>query len=66
MEDCFKCLLLLVDTAGIQNISAQKNNTAKPNIVRIVCEDISPFISCYGDKVVKTPNIDQFAKEGVR
>ncbi len=38
----------------------------KPNILWITCEDISPFISAYGDKVVKTPNIDQLAKEGVR
>jgi N-sulfoglucosamine sulfohydrolase len=38
----------------------------KPNIIWIVCEDISPYLSCYGNKVVKTPNIDQLAKEGVR
>jgi N-sulfoglucosamine sulfohydrolase len=37
----------------------------RPNILWITCEDISPFISAYSDKVVKTPNIDQLAKEGV-
>lgn len=46
-------------------INAQ-SNSSKPNILWITCEDISPFIACYGDKVVKTPNIDQLAKEGVR
>lgn len=38
----------------------------KPNILWITCEDISPFIGAYGDKVVKTPHIDQLAKEGIR
>ena len=38
----------------------------RPNILWITCEDISPFIGAYGDKVVNTPNIDQLAKEGIR
>ncbi|MBS1599949.1 MAG: sulfatase [Bacteroidetes bacterium] len=38
----------------------------KPNIIWIVCEDISPFVSAYGETEIKTPNIDQLAKEGVR
>ncbi len=38
----------------------------KPNIIWITCEDISPFIGAYGDQLVKTPNIDKLAKEGVR
>jgi N-sulfoglucosamine sulfohydrolase len=38
----------------------------KPNIVWIVCEDISPYLSCYGDPLIKTPNLDALAKEGVR
>ena len=40
--------------------------TKKPNIVWIVCEDISPYIGAYGDPLVKTPNIDALAKVGVR
>jgi len=38
----------------------------QPNIIWITCEDISPFIGTYGAKVVKTPNIDQLAREGVK
>ncbi|WP_339647689.1 sulfatase [uncultured Salegentibacter sp.] len=37
-----------------------------PNIVWIVCEDISPFIGAYGDSIVSTPNIDRLASEGVK
>ena len=38
----------------------------RPNIVWITCEDISPYIECYGDKLVKTPNIDELSKDGVK
>ncbi|HKZ38020.1 MAG TPA: sulfatase [Chryseolinea sp.] len=36
----------------------------RPNIVWIVCEDIGPYIGAYGYKGVKTPTIDQLAREG--
>ncbi|MFC6099077.1 sulfatase family protein [Olivibacter domesticus] len=50
---------------GICSLWAQET-PQRPNIIWITCEDISPFISAYGDRVVKTPNIDQLAAEGVR
>jgi len=53
--------LLLVFTA--YNVNGQPK---KPNILWITCEDISPYLSSYGEKAVKTPNIDQLAREGVR
>ncbi|MDR1864450.1 MAG: sulfatase [Bacteroidales bacterium] len=40
--------------------------SAAPNIVFLVSDDHSaPFLGCYGDKNVKTPNIDRLAKEGI-
>ena len=39
----------------------------KPNILWITSEDNSiSWLSCYGSKNAKTPNLDQFAKEGFR
>ena len=38
----------------------------KPNILCVVCEDISPFLRCFGDSVAVTPNLDKFASEGIR
>lgn len=38
----------------------------KPNFLLILVEDISPYLSCYGDSTVKTPNIERLSKEGVR
>src|SRR5678815_2580043 len=40
--------------------------TARPNIVWIVGEDMGPELGCYGDKNAITPNIDRLAREGAR
>lgn len=40
-------------------------NPEKPNIVWIVCEDISPTLPMYGDLTAKTPNLDQLANESI-
>ena len=37
----------------------------RPNILWITCEDISPYLGCYGDSNAKTPNIDKLARQGV-
>ena len=37
-----------------------------PNILYITCEDISPYVGCFGDSVAVTPNLDKFATEGIR
>ena len=39
---------------------------ARPNIVWIVAEDISPNLGCYGDPDAITPNLDNFASQGAR
>ena len=38
----------------------------KPNIVWIMMEDWGYQLSCYGEKGIQTPNIDNFAEEGIR
>lgn len=38
----------------------------QPNILCLVCEDISPYLGCYGDPVALTPNLDKLAAEGIR
>jgi hypothetical protein len=40
---------------------------SKPNILFLLADDFSyPYTSVYGDKIVKTPNIDKIAKQGVK
>jgi len=54
-------------------VSAQNSHTPnptlsreQPNILWVYVEDTNPWMSCYGDEVVQTPNIDGLAREGVR
>lgn len=58
---CLAALLYLVSGA----VSACSEEE-KPNILWIVSEDNSPLIGAYGDSFATTPNIDAFAKAGVR
>ena len=40
---------------------------ARPNILFILSDDHSyPFLSCYGDANVRTPNLDRFAAQGMK
>jgi len=48
---------------------AQKKGatTEKPNIVLVIASDISAWtLGCYGNKEIRTPNIDLLARGGVR
>ncbi|HKK40874.1 MAG TPA: sulfatase [Bacteroidales bacterium] len=62
MKKLFIIILFVITV----EINAREKITERPNILWIVCEDISPYIGVYGDDEVKTPNIDQLAKEGIR
>ncbi len=55
------------------SVFAQNSHTPTPkisegakNILWIYVEDTNPWMSCYGDTLINTPQIDQLAKEGVR
>lgn len=44
----------------------QTQATKRPNILWIYLEDVSGWFSCYGDKIIQTPNIDKLASNGIR
>ena len=45
---------------------AAMDTPAKPNVLLICVDDLKPVLGCYGDKVVKTPNIDRLASRSFR
>ena len=52
----FAYLLLLVNVAMA---------APRPNVLMICVDDLKPILGCYGDKLVKSPNIDRLAARGV-
>jgi len=57
--------LTLLFTAGFQPAIAAK--ATKPNIVLIFADDLGyQDLGCFGSEKIKTPNLDQMAKEGRR
>ena len=48
----------------LSSCSAKRGKT--PNIVFILSDDqLKQDVGCYGNDVIRTPNIDKIAKEGV-
>ncbi len=46
--------------------SSPSTEDERPNIVWISVEDMSPWLGCYGDETVPTPNVDSLAARGTR
>lgn len=40
--------------------------TRKPNVLFLVADDLRPWLGCYGESFMVTPNIDQLAAKSVR
>jgi arylsulfatase A-like enzyme len=38
----------------------------RPNVLYVILEDTGPNYACYGEPLVKTPNIDRFASQSIR
>jgi N-sulfoglucosamine sulfohydrolase len=53
-------------SAAPATLRAVQRAVHRPNILCVVCEDISPLLGSYGDPVAFTPVLDRLAREGVR
>lgn len=58
-------LCVLLSLGGLLSGGATAD-AARPNIVWIVVDDMSPYFGCYGEKLIATPNVDRMAREGTR
>ena len=56
---CFAVATLLALTRG-------SNGAERPNVLFVFADDLNTNLGCYGDTLVKTPNIDRVAARGVR
>ncbi len=54
-----RTIVAVLACAGMFNASA-----APKNVLFIAIDDLKPWLGCYGNSVVKTPNIDRLAEKG--
>ncbi len=61
------CLVLVGISADPHSGKKDPKAALKPNVILIVADDLGyGEIGCYGQKIIRTPNIDRLALEGMR
>src|SRR5215470_2421985 len=60
-------LVMLVSCPGVSPFQVAGEEKTRPNLVFILADDLGyGDVGCYGQRIVKTPNIDRLAAEGMR
>ena len=55
------------DDKKLKKLKINNINAAKPNIIVIYCDDLGyGDLACFGSEVIRTPNIDSLAQDGIR
>lgn len=55
-------ILALSTLTGVNSLIAQEQQ--RPNVLFIAIDDLKPEMGCYGNKLIKTPNMDKLAERG--
>ena len=58
-------LSVLSLTIAVLSPASEVVSAEKPNVLLICVDDLKPLLGCYGDRTVKTPNIDRLAARSV-
>jgi iduronate 2-sulfatase len=63
MHQLFKNTLSLASVTLLSSVMQAVEKKA-PNVLFIAIDDLKPELGCYGNKIVKSPNIDKLAAKG--
>lgn len=67
MNLLIKTVVLTCLALGIAQPLGCAATASKPNILLVLCDDLGyGDLACFGDKTLRTPNLDKFATEGLR
>jgi len=58
--------MLLQSAAVAQELRRSETSSARPNVLFITSDDLGLQLSCYGDTVIETPQLDALAASGVQ
>jgi arylsulfatase A-like enzyme len=56
--------IVLLCFASLRGYPQSPNPVNRPNVLFIAVDDLKPILGCYGDTMIKTPNIDRIANKG--
>jgi len=61
------CLFIVLAVGAFNCPAAESSAASKPNIIFILSDDLAQGdLGCYGQNLIKTPNLDRMASEGTR
>ena len=67
MKSSKKIIPAFLGISAFAITAAGQQKDARPNIIFILADDMGyGDLSCYGNKIIQTPNIDKLAVEGIR
>ena len=63
LSHCMAGLIVVASLPWADRICAAE--TARPNVLLIAVDDLNPMLGCHGHAIVKSPNLDRLAADGL-
>ena len=61
-----RLVIAMAITLLVSDVTQAIERLKQPNIVWVIVDDMSANFTCYGEKAIRTPNVDRLAEDGMR